>query len=117
MHIHVHRLDVETVVVNPAKRLSGRLRCTTQAVPHSRILAACQTGPAPQPFIRGTVANNEVSDARPASTTWAPCSIAAAIGSWPIIPTICVLRSITAWLIGGAGLSGMMRPSRRRFFK
>ena len=25
--------------------LSGRLRCTTQAVPHSRIFAACQVGP------------------------------------------------------------------------
>ena len=49
--------------------LSGRLRITVQAVPHSRILAACQAGPAPAPFISGTVANSEVSEARPQRMT------------------------------------------------
>ena len=34
--------------------LSGLVRSTVQAVPHSRILAACQAGPAPAPRISGT---------------------------------------------------------------
>jgi hypothetical protein len=63
--------------VTVANMQSGYLRSTTQAAPHSSILAMCHTVAGLKPRITGRAAKMEVSLERPAMITSAPLSSAA----------------------------------------